>query len=56
MSGENLQLIGKLMGHSGPGVTYDHYAHFQDQPQRDALNRHAKKVLSFADYKTGSIN
>jgi integrase len=56
MSGENLQLIGKLMGHSGPGVTYDHYAHFQDEPLREALNRHASKVLSFADYKGSPLN
>lgn len=56
MSGENLSLIGKLMGHSDPKVTFENYGHFQDQPLREALNRHANKVLSFADYKSASLN
>ena len=46
MGGEPLALIGKILNHSSPAVTAEHYAHFDDASQREALNRHAKKVLS----------
>jgi integrase len=46
MGGEPLALIGKILNHSSPAVTAEHYAHFDDKSQREALNRHAKKVLS----------
>ena len=49
MGGEGLEMIGKILHHSGPKVTFDHYSHFQDAPIRDALNRHAAKVLSIKE-------
>jgi hypothetical protein len=56
MSGEGLEMIGKILNHSGPKVTFDHYGHFQDGPIRDALNRHASKVLSIDSRRPSAIN
>lgn len=44
--GESLTVIGELMGHSDPKVTKDHYAHFQDKPLRNALERYGDQVFS----------